>query len=292
MECLEGTRGFNFWPVNDPDICNPDIHDFTKDHGTMVAGIIGAEDEDIGVARKVKILPIRILSDEGTGCLADAIAAWGLIIKINKFYEKTQPNTREKIVIVNNSYGFGSGDLKNVGLGILKFVVQRTSEEGLLLIASAGDDGNDINDVPHYPASIVSDNLIAVAATDNDDKLVKNCSNWGQKKVQLGAPGFNIWTTSTSITGFGNFDCTSAAAAFVSGGAAIIKSNCPDLDNRSIKNYMLNGADNIEGLKTDIEGGRRMNIAKAVKQCSKNKPLFTINGTDYFIPRINIFEFW
>lgn len=72
--------------------------------------------------------------------------------------------------------------------------VNRASTKGTLVVASAGNDGQDISTNPYYPAGYSASNLITAAATTNVDQLA-NFSNWSATQVQIAAPGVGILTT-------------------------------------------------------------------------------------------------
>jgi hypothetical protein len=76
---------------------------------------------------------------------------------------------------------------------------QEPGQPGHIMVASAGNEGLDIDNFPKYPASFPFANIITVAATNNRDQLAsENCgigcpcniaSNFGAGSVDLGAPG-------------------------------------------------------------------------------------------------------
>src|SRR5690606_26558545 len=71
----------------------------------------------------------------------------------------------------------------------------KNAKDTLFVVASGNGGwfgvGYDIDSNPVYPASYAFDNIVAVAATDNQDKLGR-FSNFGAKSVHLAAPGVNI----------------------------------------------------------------------------------------------------
>ena len=108
------------------------------------------------------------------------------------------------------------------------------SRPGLLLVASAGNSGADIARVPRWPASYNVDTLLTVEARRYDGALSKK-SNHGCGTVDIGAPaperdeGPPICSTDVAAATAGgcagdyaHFDRTSAAAAVVSGAAALV----------------------------------------------------------------------
>ena len=271
--CPAGTLGVNFWASYATDLCNPRDNS-NGSHGIKVAGIIGANGKVSGVNKNIKLLPIKVLNQGSNGCVSDAIRGWEFIIRINQEFSGSQ----NKIIIVNNSFGFNPNILIPPGdIEELRNFVQRTNAEGLLLIASAGNDGKDIAEdkSPHYPASFNSPNLIAVAATDMNDNIITN-SNIGPKNVHLAAPGLAICTT-TRNNGYTTFSKTSAAAPFVSGAAALVLSACPELTNKQIKSYLEDTAFDKEGELKKIVIKGRVDVFKAVQSC-RRKEIFSFNN--------------
>src|SRR5205823_6318345 len=101
---------------------------------------------------------------------------------------------------------------------------------------------NDTNAHPTYPASLGAPNIIAVAATRQDDNLA-TFSNWGATTVDLGAPGVGIVSTAPGNQYGPAQDGTSLATPFVSGAAALVLSTCPNLDTAGLKAVLLNSVD-------------------------------------------------
>jgi serine protease len=136
-------------------------------HGTHVAGIIAATDNDdgiIGVAPSVDLYPIRVLGRNGEGSLADLLDA------IN--WASGQPG----IDVINLSLG-GLGDSTE-----LKKALDGARAEGKLVVAAAGNQGSG---EPTYPAAYP--NVVGVGAVDRSGRRA-SYSNTGVS-VDAVAPG-------------------------------------------------------------------------------------------------------
>jgi subtilisin family serine protease len=145
-------------------------------HGTHIAGIIGAVGNNAngiaGVNWSVSIMPLRALDASGSGDVSDIVSA------INYANEK-------RADIINLSLG-----------GPYYSITLESAVNGFdgLVIAAAGNESSNNDMVPQYPASFESDNMIAVAVSDQDDNLA-TFSNFGAESVDVSAPGVNIYST-------------------------------------------------------------------------------------------------
>jgi len=153
-------------------------------HGTLVSGIIAAKINDgigvAGICPKAKILPLRVFDNAGEFAQAttDAIAS------------SLQQAILQGVKVVNLSLGSaGYNDNERIAISTCR-------NYGILVVCAAGNGGSDNvgdnNDsLPTYPASYNLDNILAVAATDENDDLTF-FSNYGATKVHVAAPGQHI----------------------------------------------------------------------------------------------------
>ncbi|MDW7771945.1 MAG: S8 family serine peptidase [Desulfobulbaceae bacterium] len=165
---IDDVRGWDFIKNDNAPVAND-----ARGHGTHVAGIIAAEGDNAagvaGVSWSAKIMALRFLNAFGMGTTADAILAMEYANSMGAD-------------IINNSWGGGGYSQA------LKDVIDISPA---LVVCAAGNSGTDNDVLPHYPASYTSDNLIAVAATDNTDNLA-TFSNYGYTAVDVAAPGKGI----------------------------------------------------------------------------------------------------
>jgi subtilisin family serine protease len=167
---VDDVRGWDFVDSdNDPS-------DTGNDHGTHVAGTIGAKGNNsigvVGVNWTVRLMPVRALGSAlGTGAqVTDAIAY-------------AAANGARVVNMSLSGGGFSQA---------VKDAIDAAPDT--LFVAAAGNraGGGPDNDLePQYPCNYASDNLICVAATDQADGLAF-FSNYGATSVDLGAPGTEI----------------------------------------------------------------------------------------------------
>ena len=187
------------------DFVNNDIDPMDDyGHGTHVAGIIAAEDDDsgvVGVAPLASLYGLKVLNSSGSGYFSDIIAA--LQWAVDNGYQVT-----------NNSYGSSI----NPGSTVQE-AFDNSYAAGVLHIAAAGNSGNPKgkgNNVI-YPARW--DSVVAVAATGSTD-LRASFSSAGPAN-ELAAPGVSILSTVPG-GGYSKKSGTSMASPHAAGTAALI----------------------------------------------------------------------
>ena len=205
-------------------------------HGTHVAGIIGAKGNNnngvCGVNWKVSIMALKFLDSLGSGTISDALKCIDYVIDMK--------NRGVNIVATSNSWG-GYGESR-----ALYDAIEELMRKEILFIAAAGNDTLNIDYNPFFPAGTYLPNVITVSATDKNDNLAY-FSNFGKYKVDVGAPGDEIFSTYPSNNYYWASG-TSMATPFVSGLSALIKSKYPNYDWTKIKNLILTGGKNLGSL--------------------------------------------
>jgi Ca2+-binding RTX toxin-like protein len=216
-------------------------------HGTHVAGTIAAEGNNslgvTGVAWDAQLMAVKVLDAGGFGTEFD-------IIQGIEYSALTGAD------ISNNSYrgyGFSQGIYDAIALA---------GANGHLFVAAAGNETNDNDINPAYPASYNLDNIVAVAATTADDTIA-SFSNYGAATVDLGAPGDNIFSTLPG-NGYGSLSGTSMATPHVAGTAALLLSQNPDLSVSELKSLLLDTTDPLATLAGLSVSGGRLNAANAL----------------------------
>jgi len=201
-------------------------------HGTHVAGTIAAEGNSIGVIGvdwKAKVMPLKFMGPAG-GYTSDAIECLN-------YAADARANRGINVKVSNNSWGGG---------GFNQSLKDAIENSGILFVAAASNEGTNNDTSPVYPSSYNSANIVAVAATDRNDRLA-SFSNYGSTSVDLAAPGVGIWSTLTKNT-YGSYNGTSMATPHVAGTAALIQDNYPTLSVAGIRDRILNNVDKIPSL--------------------------------------------
>jgi subtilisin family serine protease len=218
------------------------------DHGTHVAGTIGAKANGsgvVGVSWNVRLISGKFLGARG-GTSANAIKA------VDYFTGLKQRGVN--VVATNNSWGGGGYSQA------LRDAIERANAANILFIAAAGNGGGDgvgdNNDTTaSYPSSYPNANVISVAAITKTGARA-SFSNYGATSVDLGAPGADIWST-TAYNGYSSYSGTSMATPHVTGAAALYAAAKPGTSAATIKAALLGSAvptDSLTG-KT-LTGGR------------------------------------
>jgi hypothetical protein len=136
--------------------------------------------------------------------------------------------------------------------------------EGGLFFASAGNNTNNNDAYPTYPASFDCENIITVAATDEKDQLA-SFSNYGATSVDLAAPGVRIWSCQPG-SGYRYLSGTSMAGPHVAGAAALLKSYNMLLTSKQLKDAILKSVDIVPALNGRVLTNGRLNLNKALNQ--------------------------
>jgi thermitase len=247
------------------------------DHGTHVAGILGAIGNNgqgvAGVAWHVKILPLKFLTIDptsgacGTGDDAHAIA--GILYAIQKGAQ-----------FINMSWGGETSPNES-----LRQAMIQAGQAGVVFSVAAGNasSGQDLGTVRDYPASFNLSNEIVVAASDQNDGLA-SFSNFGGPTA-LAAPGLNILSTVTrgNQPPYGYLSGTSMAAPFVTGALALLRSQYPGATPTELKGRLLATVDSRTAFAGTTSTGGRLNVFRALTQVRPVVPTITgpVGGESY-----------
>jgi subtilisin family serine protease len=187
-------------------------------HGTGIAGVLVAHARLMGSAPLARILAIRAF-----GAAASGAASTSFVILKSLDYAASHSAR-----IVNMSFAGPKDPLVERG-------VAAAAGKGMVLVAASGNAGP--KSPPLYPAA--NPNVIAVSATDPDDKLFA-ASNRGAH-IAIAAPGVDIFLPAPD----GKYQMTSGtsfSAAYISGLAALVLQRNPALKPEELRSILTKTA--------------------------------------------------
>ncbi|HIS60824.1 MAG TPA: S8 family peptidase, partial [Candidatus Scybalomonas excrementigallinarum] len=225
------------------------IYEDSVGHGTNVAGIIAAKDNDIGITGlnpNVELYSARILDDNLQAPISRVVDAiyWAIDNKVN---------------IINISFGTMTDS------EALHQAIKDAYDQGILIIAAAGNHGE-----VEYPAAY--EEVIAVGSVDtNGDR--SDGSAIGEE-LELVAPGEQILSTG-SFGGVSVGDGTSLAAPHVTGIASILWQKDLSCSSDFIRTLLATSA-NQYGEREEYGYGL-VDLKYALKQYKKLKKIYDKN---------------
>ena len=220
-------------------------------HSTHVAGIIAAEDEDIGLAYPVakkgllKIMPIKVLNNNGSGTYNQIYTAIKAVNEIVDDYINLGWG-----VVYNFSLG-GGGSSSSIDAALLE-----AKNKGVIIVAASGNDGT-----PYlsYPSSSKYANSIGALTID---ATKANFSNFGEglHSTAAGVSIYSTWPDNKYATLSGTSMATPAAAAI----HAIALSCLPNYTPQQIETIVKETAQDITPDGYDTQTGYGYGVISAI----------------------------
>ncbi len=216
---------------NDVQYGNNDVEGPDALHGTHVGGIIGALRGNglggDGVATDVKLMSVRAVPN---GDEQDKDVALAIRYAVDNGAS-----------VINMSFGKGYSMHQKEVYEALAYA----DSKGVLLVHAAGNDHSDVDVTENYPTNHYSfqtklnQHMLTIGSSTRDiKKLASDFSNYGNERVDVFAPGSEIYN-SVPQSSYQKLQGTSMAAPMVAGVAAMLKSYFPNMSMLEIKNVIL-----------------------------------------------------
>ena len=231
---------------DDADTFDP----FAITHGTPVAGLVAGA--TTGLAPGVSLLPVKVFSNSGIDPDFEAVAIEGIYYAIDQGAD---------VIQIAWTMGGTPG-------AAFDAVFAAAEAAGVVVVVAAGNDAQDLDATPEYPASYPT--VITVAGTDRYDRFVDLTplfvSASGPATVELAAPTEKLTTTvplANDPDGEALFTGTSAAAPLVSATVALMLSANLALTPPEVRAILAASGDALPSLAGRVSGGR-LNAGNAV----------------------------
>ncbi|MFE1242949.1 S8 family serine peptidase [Fictibacillus sp. NPDC058756] len=217
----------------------PDTISYNDDngHGTHVAGIIAAQDNQVGfkgMAPNVQLYSIKVLDDDGLG-------------QYSQIIDGIEWATQQGLDMVNLSLAGKESSYA------LKLAVDEAYKKGLYIIAASGNHTNNTfseDQSVYYPAKYES--VIAVGAVDNYNKHPKFSGSGPE--LEIVAPGVDIYSSFMNNT-YETHTGTSMATPYVTAIYALYKEAYPNKTTAELRTMIQNRAKDLGAVGRDVNFG-------------------------------------
>ena len=216
-------------------------------HGTAMSGAAAAAANTVGVtgvAPGAKIMPVKVLADDGSG------------------------NTSSVIAGIRYAVAHGA-DVVNLSMNgpersqALEETLAAAKAAGVVVVASAGNDSGNRDVTPSYPASAPGDRVLPVAAGSTDGGIAP-FSGYG-RSVPLAAPGQDVLTTARGGR-YATSSGTSVATAQVSGAAALLAAARPTATPDQIRGALVGGVRRLSRDAGMVGTGGSLDASRAMSR--------------------------
>ncbi len=259
-------------------------HSYWAKHGTGMAAIIaghghgpGGGDGVLGIAPEARILPVRVLLEDKDPMRQKARTTRG-----DALPDGIRWAADHGADVINLSLGDDSATAAPVAAE--DDAIRYALSKGVVVVSSAGN-GGDEADRSSYPAAYPG--VISVAAVDRHGEHASfSTHRW---YTSVAAPGVEVVIADPDRTYYNGWG-TSAASAYVSGAAALIRSANPRLSPAQVKQVLQDTTrDRPKGGRNDDVGTGLIDPAAAVARARKLKPAPAVPvparyGSTYFAP--------
>ena len=242
---VDDVRGWSFWNSS-PDPGSDSDH---GSHGTSMASMAGAATNNgsgmAGSSWNASIMPINASCSAASQYLCSSLS--GIVYA-----------TAMGADIINASFGSANNSRT------ARMVYDLATDAGVLIVASAGNAGNNIDVSPHFPGSYRR--ALSVGSTRAGSNGVVN--SYG-RSVNVFAPGENILGIFNRAN-YAVFKGTSSSTALVSGAAALVKTRFPHFNADQVREQVRITAQSIDAANdaglAGLLGRGRVDVLRALTE--------------------------
>jgi hypothetical protein len=220
---------------------NGDIADIAG-HGTVIASVIAAPAGNggyVGIAPEAKLLPVKVMGGSSGQDWSDGAVVQGIEYALARGAK-----------VINLSLGSLDAPIAGVDSALT-----RAERAGALVVIAAGNDGVNLDDGRHteYPDGFGRTNTLTVANFTTRNSLADD-SNYGPLHVQIASLGAVLWGDYPANPTGGYLGGSSAAAATVSGVAALLFAADPKATAAQVRRAIIVGANrDVPALQGKVE---------------------------------------
>lgn len=248
------------------------------EHGTHVAGIIGAEGNNgkhvAGVNWKVKIMGVAASSSN----TAVVLKGYGYVLAQKKLWIESKGRYGANVVATNSSFGIDRAVCMTDKYKMWNEMYEEMGKHGILSAVATANSAWDIDATGDVPSSCATDYVVAVTNSTKEDKLYTS-AGWGATQIDLAAPGTNVMSTVPG-NGSRNMTGTSMATPHVAGAIGFLMSVAsntftvhskenPAQAALELKKILLDNVDQLDAFKGKTVSGGRLNLKKSAEVISR-----------------------
>lgn len=237
----------------------PDGDTCVRWHGSMIGGLAGATGDNgagvVGSGWNFRLMNLKRHGPTCSSASANSMEASAYAID----------NGADVLVMSFNSSAYSP---------LYEQILQEGERRGVVYAMSAGNGGEDSDELSRFPNNFDLRNRLAVANTNNRDEL-SSSSNWGETNVDLAAPGTDVRGPGVEAPDFYRVRSgTSYSAPLVAGAVGLVKSAFPNLSGDEVVDAIVAGVEPLSNLDCDVtdtcvRSGGRLDVRGALREAAR-----------------------
>ena len=239
-------------------------------HGTMVAGMIGAEgNNSLGIAGINWDVKMMNVVGYSLNSEASVIAAYEYPLVQRKIYNETNGQNGSFVVSTNASWGIDGGNPDNVPLWCAYY--DTLGKYGILNCGATTNQDLNVDEEGDIPTACASKYMVGVGRSDRNDNFQ---GGYGLTTINFAAPGVNVVTTANGDT-YTTTTGTSFSSPLTAGVIALMYSipcsnfmslaiNAPQVAADHVFDALMDGTDPKSSLEDYFITGGRLNAKNSI----------------------------